>query len=271
MTILVSGGDSFVWGSELSDQTTSYSESTFPALLAKQFNLSYICSAWPSNANNAITRMSLAQCHQLIQQNKKIVVLIMWTFSSRFEFRFNYNTRQKISPWYSISPWTTLDDTTHILEHFKTDNKDIEYQQIKNIKTAQESGVANFAKLFNKDVGNSEYYELYSTFKEIVFMQNYLKVNNIPYLFTTADWQEENYTRCCDVFLSSLYDSIDWKNWYFFPAGTRVNETQKPRGFYQWAVENKYKIGTTHPLEDAHKDASTLIQEKFNEMVKKSI
>jgi hypothetical protein len=102
-------------------------------------------------------------------------------------------------------------------------------------------------------------------------MQNYLKVNNIPYLFTTADWQEENYTRCCDIFLSSLYESIDWTNWYFFPAGDQIYETQKPRGFYQWALENKYKIGTTHPLEEAHKDASILIQEKFNEMVKKYI
>lgn len=267
--ILVAGGDSFVWGSELSDQIESYSNSTFPALLAQKNNLSYVCSAWPSNANNAITRMCLSECQRLLKQNKQFIVLITWTFNSRFEFRFNYDTKQKISPWYSIGPWTILDNTDDIL--FNTGNKNIKSQHIQNIKNARDTGISNFAKQFYKDIGNSEYYELYSTFKEIVFMQNYLKVNNIPYLFTTADWQEENYTRCCDVFLSSLYDSIDWENWYFFPAGTRFNETQKPRGFYQWAVENKYKIGTTHPLEKAHKDASILIQEKFNEMVNQLI
>ena len=49
------------------------------------------------------------------------------------------------------------------------------------------------------------------------------------------------------------------------------NQTKEPRGFYQWAIENKYKIGTTHPLEEAHKDAAKLIEEKFNAMVKKFV
>jgi hypothetical protein len=36
-------------------------------------------------------------------------------------------------------------------------------------------------------------------------------------------------------------------------------------------VENKYPIGTTHPLEEAHTAAAKLIKEKFNEMVTKSL
>jgi hypothetical protein len=47
--------------------------------------------------------------------------------------------------------------------------------------------------------------------------------------------------------------------------------TTDPRGFYQWARENKYPVGTTHPLEAAHADAAKLMQEKFNELVKKSV
>ena len=48
--------------------------------------------------------------------------------------------------------------------------------------------------------------------------------------------------------------------------------TTSPRGFYQWAVENKYDIGPMqHPLEQAHRDAAILMQEKFNELVIKNL
>jgi hypothetical protein len=74
-----------------------------------------------------------------------------------------------------------------------------------------------------------------------------------------------------DTVIQSLYKQIDFDSWYLFPAGTNPQDTCTPRGFYQWAVENKYPVGTTHPLEQAHQDASALMQEKFNEMVKKSV
>ena len=65
---------------------------------------------------------------------------------------------------------------------------------------------------------------------------------------------------------------IDYSNWYMFPAGTnRDYETCKPRGFYQWALENKYNVGPEgHPLEDAHSDAYNLIKDRFNELVKEN-
>jgi hypothetical protein len=68
-----------------------------------------------------------------------------------------------------------------------------------------------------------------------------------------------------------VYHQIDLSRWFWFPAGHGSNQTEAPRGFYQWAVENKYAIGTTHPLEQAHIDASKLMQGKFNELVKKHI
>jgi hypothetical protein len=62
----------------------------------------------------------------------------------------------------------------------------------------------------------------------------------------------------------------DQENWFWFPKGPGYNQTKEPRGFYQWAVESNYPIGTTHPLEEAHLAAAELIKEKFNELVKKS-
>ena len=74
-----------------------------------------------------------------------------------------------------------------------------------------------------------------------------------------------------DKYISSIYEQIDFNNWFWFPQGHQANETQDPRGFYQWALENKYPVGTTHPLEEAHQAAAELIKEKFNELVKKPL
>ena len=96
----------------------------------------------------------------------------------------------------------------------------------------------------------------------ILDFQQYCDYRQIPYLFTCVD----------NCLIELLSPKTNWNNWYLFPAGTESHETQQPRGFYQWAVENKYSIGPDgHPLEQAHIDAAELIKEKFNELVKKSI
>lgn len=245
--ILVAGGDSFVWGLELLDCLHSgpngYSRKTFPALLAQ--DMEYICAAYPGNANNAISRTIITTCESL----KEPTVIVNWTFPQRYEFRFNYDTLKETSPWYSIHPHYS---TGHNIRNFDLIN--------------------DFNVMFYKHVGDNEYYELYSTLKEILFLQLYLKSKNIPYLFTTADnsyYTHQNYLRSKDNCLEALYNQIIWNNWYWFPPGKEANETIAPRGFYQWAVENKYKVGPEgHPLEEAHQDAAELIREKFNEMVK---
>lgn len=248
---LVAGGDSFIWGTELADCAHSgpngYSRKTFPALLSDD----YVCVAYPGNANNAISRSIITACDTIDNST----VLVNWTFPQRYDFRFNYPTLRQTSPWYSVH------------SHYPTDDP------LKNIENADL--VKDFAKTFYKHVGNNEYYELYTTLKEILFLQLYLKANSIPYLFTTADnsyYQHENYERSKDHQLSAIYNQIDWTSWYFFPAGTQPNETLAPRGFYQWALENKYSVGAGgHPLEDAHTDAAELIRGKYNELVAKFI
>jgi hypothetical protein len=272
--ILVAGGDSLVFGSELSDQISQFpSARTFPAQLAKLSGLEYMSAAFPGSANGAISRLALRKCQELQQQGKKFAVLIMWSFVSRFEFRFNYQTHQRNSPWCSVSPWTIETDLKKISDNYFTPNPAIEHRQLKNVLTARTTGVADFASVFYKHVGDSEYYEIYSSFREFIFMQDYLKLNGIPYIFLTASntfYQHENYIRSQDSWLSDLYQLIDWDRWFFFPA-TSDSPTQEPKGFFHWATENKYPMGTTHPLEAAHDDAVKLIQEKFNELVTKNL
>jgi hypothetical protein len=94
---------------------------------------------------------------------------------------------------------------------------------------------------------------------EILKLQNFLELHAIPYLFT-----------CVDNCIITENPLIKWQNWYLFPVGTQSYETTTPRGFYQWAVENKYKVGADgHPLEGAHRAAAFLIKEKFDELVAK--
>lgn len=96
---------------------------------------------------------------------------------------------------------------------------------------------------------------------EILDLQHYLINRDLPYLFT-----------CVDNSIISNNDKIDWSKWYMFPPAKEPYNTMEPRGFYQWAVENKYSMAPEgHPLEAAHADAAEMIKEKFNELVKKSI
>jgi hypothetical protein len=86
-----------------------------------------------------------------------------------------------------------------------------------------------------------------------------LEYYKIPYLFICAD-------NCV------ITNKIRYSNWFMFPSGKGPDQTESPRGFYQWAVENKYDCGKeNHPLEQAHQDAANLMKEQFNELVKKSL
>lgn len=263
--MIIAAGDSFVYGSELADCTGHPSKKTFTALLAP----GHECIAWPGYANDSIARTTISRC----EQGGVTGVIVSWTFPGRYEFRFNYDTKQRNSPWYSINPWTIKTNFDSIKQEFITDNEPIFCAQVENIKRAHSVGIADFANSFYYHVGSSEYWEIYSTLKEIIYLQNYLTVKCIPYMFTCADNViiQNSTVKNFDPVIQSLVGQIDNSKWFWFPASTLPHDTQTPRGFYQWALENKYPVGTTHPLEDAHQDAATLMQGKFNELVKKFV
>lgn len=94
---------------------------------------------------------------------------------------------------------------------------------------------------------------------DIQSLQDYLEYHKYRYLFTCAD-------NCI------ITGKLDYSKWFMFPPAKENWLTVEPRGFYQWAVENKYQCGpNNHPLEQAHQEAADLMQDKFYELVKKSI
>ena len=272
--IIVAGGDSFVYGAELKDcHSGQHSLSTFPALLANSIDADYVCVAESGNANNAIARQVMNVCEA--NKGSDLFAIVMWTFTHRYEFRFNYNTNRRSSPWYSINLWDIVDDPASLKKEFVTFNAEVFDSHVNNKLMMNNIGLTDFAKTFYKHVGNNEYYETYTSLREILCLQQYFQTNQIPYLFVPADIYLENndmYTRHKDdISIKTVYNQINWNNWYTFPPGTGFDQTNGPRGFYQWSIENKYPIGTTHPLEESHQDAAKLMKDKFNELVKKHI
>jgi hypothetical protein len=240
--ILVAGGDSFIFGNELSDyDSTKHSRLTYPALCAHSAGINYVCCARPGNANDAIARMTIEKCQMLLDEDHQLMVIVTWTFPCRFEFPFEYPIDSPTSPWGSI----TLDERGNKEE------------------------IREFARTFYKNI-NSGWFAEYNSIKNIILLQTYLKSHGIPYVFTAADNVVLRHKN--DTTLKPIWDLVDFDHWFLFPGATEPHNTTEPRGFYQWAVENKYPVGPNqHPLEQAHLVAATLIQERINEMVKKSV
>jgi hypothetical protein len=271
--ILVAGGDSFIYGSELKDGISPHdplgtepaypivSQSTFPALLAKDFNMQYECAAYPGFSNNAIRRTIMNACEK--SQDVGLVV-VTWSFPGRYEFRFNYNTGERWGNWYNVNPWSIIDDVEQIKKEFKADNPIVLQHHIDNITRAQQTGTAEFAKTFYKHIGSSAYWETYNSLTEVIMLQQYLQLKKIPYIFSMVD--EALLNNCAHLMnddnITTLYNQIDFDRWVTFPNN---------QGFYTWARDFKYPFATTHPLEPAHVDAAKYIKENYYELVKEFI
>lgn len=271
--ILVAGGDSFTYGSELTDGVSPLdpngtepayaivSQSTFTALLAKDFNMQYECAAYPGFSNSAIRRSVMNACENLQDVG---LVFVTWTFPGRYEFRFNYDTEERWGNWYNINPWSTIDDIEHIQKEFKSNNETILQHHTNHLARAKRTGTSDFAKIFYKHVGSSQYWETYNSLTEIIMLQQYLQLKKIPYIFSMVD--EALLNNCTylmdDVNIATLYNQIDFDRWATFPNN---------QGFFTWARDYKYPFGTTHPLEPAHVAATKYIKENYNELVKEFI
>jgi len=223
---VLAAGDSFIYGVDLADCQTKNQHSllTWPALLADE----YVCIATPGTSNDAIARAVIDYC----ENNHTDFVVVQWTFPWRFGMKF-------IEPigWFEF---------------------DLNVKK----ETSASHLIENFLIEFYKVAGTTEYWPVYSTLKEIVLLQQYLKSKKIPYLFTSVyDIIFKSLTAIYDArdkHAKNLYNLIDQDSWYWWP---------NQEGFYQWAITNKYNVGVTqHPLEQAHADAAELIRSKFNEL-----
>ena len=111
---LKSFGCSFVFGSDLNDCqaekgipifqkniiNNGYSLSTWPALLAKKFELDYECYAWPAMGNFYILERILSA----IEEDETDIFVINWTWIDRFCYIKDEEKIWSPEGWVSILP-----------------------------------------------------------------------------------------------------------------------------------------------------------------------
>jgi hypothetical protein len=139
---VISFGDSFTWGSDLSDcedmnpsvaldiVLDSYSRKTWPALLAEHLGIEYQCKAFPGFSNSSIVRQILST--EILSTD---LVIVNWTWIDRWDFYDNNNC-------YIRKGWVTLSPGDQKHEFFKPYYKYFQselwdkYETLKNIQLA---------------------------------------------------------------------------------------------------------------------------------------
>lgn len=241
MTTLVSGGCSFTYGFELRDINNVWTK-----LLADRHGL-----AFAQTAHMGIGNLQIAQrCMEAVTDDS--IVVVMWTFPVRYDYLLSIETWESNHPWFTLTPMHT-DLKNAVKNGFHPDH----------VKRVKGFGIESWAKEHYKFVGDMN--EAHNTLWQILQLQNFLKVNDIPYMFTSAhNWLlEEHY----DIYnwpqTKNLVNNIDWSNWFWFPG------EKKEHGFHHWSVAEGFEIGPgKHPLDEAHTAAVDLMEDKFNEIFK---
>ena len=242
MTVLIAGGDSFTYGSELPSQ-----EHAWANLLATRKDWNICNTARPAASNSSIRRNVMNAVHKYRELD--LFVAVMWSFPNRYEFRFAYDTGHIDSPWYSINPWTYNDENFE--EHFFTKDDDVLAAQQANRANAEAKGMTAFAKNYVDNVAQTEYWEIYNSWCEIAMLQNYLIKHNIPYIFTQVDNSLFECNSAMDSTLTTLRADIDMTKFV-------MNE-----GMFNWAKRTKQDFYTTHPRESAHVEWINMLYDRI--------
>jgi len=211
--IILSGGCSFTFGNELSDDKgkNNPSAKTWAKGLNDLVQGNHFCVAKGGIGNSAIAR----KVFEYISKHRVDCVVVMWSFPSRYDWAMPRNKNLEQTRWASITPWEADQNQTEVFKALAGSEPQQEIWK-KRRNTLESTGVRQFANSLYR------HHEL-------------------------------------DRFMWSLYKEIDFTKWFSF--GERM------MGFNQWALLNDYKRGTTHPLDQAHKDAVQLMKTKFLEII----
>ena len=254
--IIIAGGCSFTLGNELSDDLhrgKKPSDKTWAKGLSDLVQGNYFCVAQPGAGNGTIAR----KVFNYVANNKTDFVLIMWSFTSRYDWAMPRHKHLYDTRWTSITPWDTDDRQNEAVKGLANSQPQQQIWQ-KRRELLQETGVKEFANSLYKYAAN-EYHELYLSWKSIIWLQNILEKKKIPYMFTLADntlfYDEFTPHKDMDNFMTAMHNEINFENWYSFG--------ERSMGFNQWSLLEEYQRGTTHPLDQAHKDAVQLMKDKF--------
>jgi len=175
-------GCSFIFGSDLADQTSnSPSNNTWPALMAKQLTVGYQCYARSGVGNLQITE-------QILNQIKDpALYIISWTWIDRFDY-----TNSDTYRWHTITPSDT-DSIAHTYYrdlHSQYRDKLTSLMSIKlTIDTLKQKGYPFIMTYMDDLIFETKWHHT----PAIAELQNYVK----PYMTlfnekTFLEWSREN-------------------------------------------------------------------------------
>jgi hypothetical protein len=236
MTTLLSAGDSFTWGNDLTDcSARNFSKCSWAANTAAYFAFSHRCIALPGGSNQAICRRTIAETQNLLNKGEKVAVAVMWTYPSRLEIV------PKNNDFVTVSHWHGLDFDTQVSMWKLTEGeREFFKRQHEHHETI---GIAEVSRTYHKVLSGETY--TMETLKSQLMLRLFLEKNNVPYIFTWA---------CNDCIL----DNMRTKNGDILAFKELLSDVKWPtikKGFVEWAQDGRYPVGgTNHPLEAAHWD-----------------
>jgi len=266
--LVISGGDSFTFGAELHNENENPKiphYSSWANLVASKISMRHLNLARSGRSNAYTVRHVLDALANTEVESQDIFVQVMWTFTDRYEYALMQPTGEYDSPWYPFSvhsadneiesSWfRALPESTPNWK-FTRDDLVTKYHRSMNL------GVIDFAKQYNRIVQTNPLNTSYSNIKDILLLQNYLKLHKIDYMFTYVNHYVTDALKKTAVktpgsqYLNSIRTLIDWEKWFEFPGNTNYTGF----GFDDWAKLNNYSYATSHPLKTAHKDCADLI------------
>ena len=257
--LVISGGDSFTFGSELHNDIINPSPSklSWANLIAEKLNAKHINVAEGGRSNSFIARHVINKIYEALQNSKPedIFVQVMWTFVHRQEIAVNFPTKRMDSPWFPLDPHVCEDETES--DWFKELPRDTETWQglydgmHKRFLINKSLGLIDFSVEYYKVTGILQ--DTYTSLKEILMLQDFLEARNVRYMFTYVDDNVINGLKGIDKYTKGLNSFIKYDEWFNFPGVV---------GFNDWAKANEYEYGVYHPLEKAHEDAADIIYEE---------
>jgi len=263
MTKFVSGGCSFTFGHELGDEKEGKqpSKKSWAYKLKEKYfpNSNYVCTAKAGSGNSGIAR----RVFETVSENPKDIdmVVVMWSFLSRYDWAFPRNSVLENNRWANISPWDVSDSDN---ESYKilANNDEQAAQFERRRQSFKKAGVTDLADAIYRH-GANQYHEIYLSWKSISWLQAMLEKLQVPYFFTLADnslfYDMMKHHKDTDQLLRGIYQQIDFTNWFSFG--------ERDMGFNQWATLEGYERGVTHPLDKAHNDAIMLMETNFKKVI----
>ena len=235
----ISGGCSFTAGHELKDfKEQHHSEYSWNSLVHKLIcpDAKHVRTAMGGLCNSSIARRVMLEVEKNLKQysSKEIFVTVMWTGVGRKEFFYYENNNEDDFVKTYVNDTFVGNDTKWIRKY--NDERKTWLSKIGIFNLVRES--------YRRDTRTST---VYNTLKEIDYLQNYLKANNISFKFTSA--YNDILIESKNDYVNSLYDRLNIETNF-------VNYIHKDEIlFFNELVDLKgYDRGkdANHPLEYAH-------------------